>query len=150
MRPQQNFKLVSMTPPALIVDNTDYTVAEIDTAGYEYANIICYLGATDIAMAALKVTESDTTGSGHADVTGLVMGTSTDINGNTSALPSSTDDDKFVRFDIDLRGRKRYLDMVATAGDGSAGTYMAVFAILWPKIAPNTVAECGCDTVLRV
>jgi hypothetical protein len=131
MRPQQNFKLVSMTPPALIVDNTDYTVAEIDTAGYEYANIICYLGATDIAMAALKVTE-------------------TDINGNTSALPSSTDDDKFVRFDIDLRGRKRYLDMVATAGDGSAGTYMAVFAILWPKIAPNTVAECGCDTVLRV
>jgi len=150
MRPQQNFKLISMAPPANLVDNASYTVAEIDTAGCEYANIICYLGATDIAMAALKVTESDASGSGHADVTGLVMGTSTDIDGNTSALPSSTDDNKFVRFDIDLRGRKRYLDVTATAGDGSAGTYMAVFAILWPKIAPNTVAECGCDTVLRV
>lgn len=150
MHPSQNFKLVSMTPPAAIVDNASYTVAEIDTAGYEYTNIICYLGATDIAMTALSVTESDATGSGHADVTGLVMGTSTDIDGNTSALPSSTDDNKFVCFDIDLRGRKRYLDVTATAGDGSAGTYMAVFALLWPRVAPNTVAERGCDTVLRV
>lgn len=150
MKPQQNFKLVSMTPPAAAVDNTSWTVAEIDTEGYEYANIVCYLGATDIAMTALSVTESDTTGTGHTDVPGLVMGTSKDIDGNTSALPASTDDNKFVRFDIDLRGRKRYLDVTATAGDGSTGTIMTVFAILWPKIAPNSVAECGCDTVLRV
>lgn len=151
MNPLQNTKLVSMTPPAAIVDNTSYTTAEIDTKGWDYAQIICYLGATDIAMAALKVTESDTSGSGHADVAGLVVGTSVDIDGTTSALPASTDDNKFVVFDIDLRGRKRYLDVTATAGDGSAGTYLTAIALLSRgKESPQTVAERGCDTVLRV
>lgn len=151
MNPLQNTKLISMTPPAAIVDNASYTVAEIDTAGFDYLNIIVQLGATDIAMVAMSVTESDATGSGHADVTGLVMGTSTDIDGNTSALPSSTDDNKFVCFDIDLRARKRYIDMTITAGDGSAGTYLTVIGLLSrAKQSPNTVAERGCDTVLRV
>ncbi len=151
MNPLQNTKVVSMTPPAAIVDNTSYTTAEVDTKGWDYAQIICYLGATDIAMAALSVTESDTTGSGHADVTGLVMGTSTDIDGNTSALPASTDDNKIIVFDIDLRKRKRYLDVTATAGDGTAGTYLTALCLLSRgKESPTTVAERGCDTVLRV
>jgi hypothetical protein len=151
MNPLQNTKLISMTPPAAIVDNASYTVAEIDTAGFDYLNIIVQLGATDIAMVAMSVTESDATGSGHADVTGLVMGTSVDIDGTTSVLPSSTDDNKFVCFDIDLRGRKRYIDMTITAGDGSAGTYLTVIGLLSrAKQSPNTVAERGCDTVLRV
>jgi len=151
MNPLQNTKLVPITPPAAIVNNGSYTTAEIDTAGWDYCQIICFLGATDIAMTALKVTESDASGSGHADVTGLVMGTSTDIDGNTSALPSATDDNKFVTFDIDLRGRKRYLDVTATAGNGSTGTFLAILAQLSRgKEAPNSVAERGCDTVLRV
>ena len=131
MNPAQNFKFVSVTPPAAIVDNASYTTAEIDTQGYDYATIICYLGASDIAMTALAVTESDTTGSGHANVTGLVYGTSADIAGSTSALPSATDDNTAFAFEIDLRGRKRFLDLTATAGDGTAGTFATMFAILW-------------------
>ena len=151
MNPLQNTKLISMTPPAAIVDNASYTVAEIDTAGFDYLNIICQLGATDIAITALTVTESDTSGSGHADVTGLIMGTSVDIDGTASVLPSATDDNKFVSFDIDLRARKRYIDVTATAGDGTNGTYLTIIGLLSrAKQSPNTVAERGCDTVLRV
>lgn len=136
-------KVVSVTPPAAIVDNASYTTASIDTLGYDYAVINVYLGATDIAMVALKVQESDTDGS-YADVTGLVFGTSNNDTGSASTLPSATDDNKFFSFFIDLRGRKRYLDVVATAGDGAAGTYAAIWAEMWRAAeAPRTAAQAG-------
>jgi len=123
-------KLVSVTPPAAIVDNAAYTTAEIDTAGYDYCRIVVYIGATDIAVAALQVTESDTSGSGYAAITESVVGTANNDTGSASTLPSATDDNKFFVFDIDLRGRKRYLDLNLTAGDGSAGTFAAAYAEL--------------------
>ena len=152
MKPLQETKIVGITPPAAIVDNAAYTTAAIDTAGYGYATIVCYLGATDIAMAGLKVQESEDSGmSGAADVTGLVVGTSNNISGSASALPSATDDNKFVIFEVNLAGRMRYLDVVATAGDGTAGTFLTAFAILSQgKIAPATIAARGCDEILRI
>lgn len=151
MKPQ-NFKFVSITPPAAIVDNAAYTTAAVDTLGYDHAILFAYLGATDVAMAGLKVQESDASNMGSAaDVTGLVVGTSTNIAGSTSALPSDGDDNKVMRFDVDLKGRKRYLDIVATAGDGSAGTFLTAWALLFSgEISPTSAADCGCDEILRV
>ena len=147
----QCVKYLNVTPPAAIVDNASYTTAEIDTNGYDYCTIVVILGATDIAMTALAVTESDTSGSGHANVTGLVWGTSTNIDGSTSALPTATDDDTFQVAEIDLRGRKRYLDVTATAGDGAAGTFAAIIAILSrPDTGPTSASDMGADEVLRV
>jgi len=150
MNQLQNTKLVSITPPAAIVDNASYTTASIDTQGWDYLQVVVYLGATDIAMTALKLQESDTDGS-YGDVTGLVFGTSSNIAGSTSTLPSATDDNKFFVFDVDLRGRKRYFDLVATAGDGTAGTFLTAFAILSRgKDQPVTAAERGASQILRV
>ena len=147
----QKVKYVSVTPPAAIVDNASYTTAEIDTLGWDYCTIVAYLGATDIAMAALAVTESDTSGSGHANVTGLVWGTSSNADGSTSALPSATDDNTFQVAQINLTGRKRYLDVTATAGNGTNGTFLTILAILSRGDAsPSTIAEAGADEVLRV
>ena len=147
----QNTKLVSITPPAAIVDNASYTTSSIDTQGFDYMQVVVYLGATDIAMTALKLQESDTDGGSYADVTGLVFGTSSNIAGSTSTLPSATDDNKFFVFDVDLRGRKRYFDLVATAGDGTAGTFLTAFAILSRgKDQPVTAAERGASQILRV
>jgi hypothetical protein len=146
----QHTKLVSITPPGAIVDNASLTTASVDTNGWDYAKITVYLGATDIAMTALKVQESDDDSS-YADVTGLVFGTSNNIAGSASTLPSATDDNKFFVFDIDLRGRKRYLDLVATCGDGAAGTYITAWAELSRgKDGPTTAAERGASQVLRV
>jgi hypothetical protein len=146
----QNTKWVSVTPPAAIVDNASLTTASIDTLGYDYCEIYLYLGATDIAMTVLKVQESDTD-SGYADVTGLVYGTSAGIGGSTSALPTATDDNKCFKFEVDLRGRKRYLDLVATCGDGAAGTYATAFALLSrAKDTPVTATERNFGNILRV
>lgn len=149
--PLQQTKFVSITPPAAISDNATLTTAEIDTLGYDYMTVIVYLGATDIAMAALAVTESDTSGSGHANVTGLVWGTSTNIDGSTSALPAATDDNTFQIAEIDLRGRKRYIDVTATTGNGTNGTYITIMGILYrAKDIPVTATERGANEILRV
>lgn len=138
-------KIVSITPPAAIVDNASYITATVDTGGYDYAVINVYLGATDIAMVALKVQESDASDmTGAADITGTRFGTDANDTGSTSTLPSATDDYKLFSFFIDLRGRKRYLDLVATAGDGTAGTYATAWAELWrAEDAPRTAAQAG-------
>lgn len=150
MHLSQKQKIVGITPPAAIIDNAAATTAEIDTLGFDYATIYVYFGAMDIAATTMKVTESDTAGSGHADVTGLIFGTSNTIAGSASTLPSATDDNKFFAFEIDLRGRKRYLDLSLTLGDGAAGTYVAAFVILERAAnMPTTAALRGCSQILR-
>lgn len=152
MHAEQTDKFFSITPPGAIVDNASLTTATIDTLGFGYCRVFAILGATDIAMTALKIQESDDSGmSGAADVTGLVYGTSTDIAGSTSALPSATDDNKCFAFEIELKGRKRYLDLVATCGDGAAGTYINVMCLLSrASDVPVTKTERGFGNILRV
>lgn len=136
-------KIVEVVRPGAIVDAASFTVQDVDTLGYDYAVINCYVGATDIAMTALKVQESDDD-STYSDIDATVFGTADNDTGDASALPSATDDNKFFSFFVDLRGRKRYLRLVATAGDGAAGTYMTAWAELWrAKDAPRTAAEAG-------
>lgn len=156
MNHEQGTKKFLVTAPAAIVDNASWTCNVIDTQGYDYCSIDILLGATDIAMAALKVQESDTKSNttaltSGADVTGLVFGTSTDIDGNTSSLPSSTTDNTVVRVEVDCRKRKRYLLLVATGGDGAAGAYMASVATLSrAEIVPVSATNRGCGQILRV
>lgn len=145
-----------VTPPAAIVDNASLTCNVIDTLGYDYVEVFVGIGATDIATVACKVQESDTksnttTLTSGADVTGLVYGTSTNIAGSTSSLPSSTADNTCVKFEIDTRGRKRYLLPVVTGGDGTAGTYYAVWALLSKaELLTDTAAGRGYGDILRV
>jgi hypothetical protein len=151
----ENFKLVSVTPPAAIIDNASATTAEVDTKGWDYARYVVYVGATDIAMAALYLTESDATGSGHAEIasTDFSDSTQTDIDGNALALPAADDDNGFIVIDVDLRkgGRKRFLDLVLTAGDGSAGTYVAAWCELFRgDTLPTTVAGHGCKDMVAI
>ena len=126
-------KVVSITPPGAIVDDTTFSTAALDTRGYARATIYVVLGATDVAMAALKLRESDDD-SAYSDVPGLDFS-------SDGELPGASDDDGIFAFDIDLRGRKRYLDVVATADDGAAGTYAIVFARLTrPSQSPGGAA----------
>jgi hypothetical protein len=116
----QASKIVSITPPAAIIDNASATTASVDCKGWDYAVITVYLGAMDIAVSAMKLQEADDD-STYADITGATF---------AAALPQATDDNKFYRFFVDLKGRKRYLDLVLTLGDGAAGTYCTAWAEL--------------------
>lgn len=123
----QNVAVLGVTYPAAIVDNASWTTVEIDTVQsgvkYNYADIYVMFGAMDIAVTAFKVQESDTSGSGFADVTNAVGGTD-------FTLPSATSDNTLWCIRLDLRKRKRYLDLVLTGGDGAAGTYAAAWVVL--------------------
>lgn len=133
MNPAMKSKLVSITPPGAKYDDASATTAAIDTKGWDYLRVVVYLGDTDIAMAALKLQESDDDGSSdaYADITGAVFGTSTGLSGSTSTLPSATGDNAFYVFVVNLKGRKRYIDVVFTAGNGSTGTYAAILGELY-------------------
>ena len=132
----QNVKFVNVIPPGVVVDNAAYTSTVVDTAGFDSVAFVVSTGFTDIALAALKVQESDAitdsvTLSSGSDVTGLVWGTSTNPDtGSTSSLPSATDDNKVFVAYVDTRARKRYLQLQATAGNGTTGTYLSAAAIL--------------------
>ena len=136
-------KVVNVTPPAAIVDNAAFTTASVDCKGFDWCDFYVILGATDIAMAALSLSESDDDSS-YAAVTGANFATGTMPDGVAAALPSATQDNGIFHIGVDLRGRKRYLDIQATAGDGAAGTYACIIAVLSrAKEAPNTYAERG-------
>ena len=138
-------KVINVTPPAAIIDNDSAVTNAIDTIGFRYCQIIVQLGATDIALTALKVQESDTDGS-YADVTGLVFGAA-----GAPALPVDTMDDKLYAFNIDLRGRKRFLDLVITFGNGTVGGFVAAIAILFEgEELPNSASERGFEAELTV
>jgi hypothetical protein len=156
MNHMQQVKHVVVYAPAAISDNASPTTTVIDTKGWDYCTIIVTFGAMDIAMVALKVQEAEATSSSTAltsgaDVTGLVWGTSANIAGATSTLPSGTDDGLNFVFEIDCKTRMRYLDVAATTGDGAAGTYLSIVAILSRGENPGTTAASrGCKEILRV
>jgi len=85
---------------------------EIDTAGFKYLAVDVIFSAFTAATASyasvLKVQESDTSGSGQADISGLSITAGAGATSGTGAL---------ARFNVDLRGRKRYLTVVATPGN---------------------------------
>lgn len=150
-------KFFLVTPPAAIVDNASLTCNVIDTKGYGEVLVAVILGATDIALTALKLQEANAKSSATAltsgaDVTGAIYGTSTDADGNTVALPTATDDNKVFTFVVKCGGsRKRYLLPVVTVGDGTAGGFVTVVAVLSKAgILPNSNTEKGIGGTLEV
>lgn len=147
MHTMDNQKYVIVTSPRVINDNTAYTTNTVDSKGWRRLRFLIILGALDIAVATLKLTESNDSGmSGATDVPGE------DFSVSPATLPSATDDDKLFAIDVRCAGkRKRYFDLSFTAGDGAAGTYAAVVAILdEAEILPSTAADRGFAQQLRV
>jgi len=148
-----NAKKLIVIAPTAIVDDASWTTVEIDTLGYSYLELDVLVGATDVAMTALKLGESDTSGGGdgYTDITGAVFGTSKNSAGETSSLPAAGDDGDIFSFHVDLKGRKRYLSLTATGGNGSTGAYAAALARLSrAETAPKTAAQYGANQVLQV
>jgi len=139
MNDLQNVKTVYVTKPGAIVDNASYTTDTVDTRGFSKARFVVGLGALDIALAALKLQESDASNmASAADVSGA------DFSVSPLTLPAATDDNKLYAIHVDLRGRKRYLDLVITIGDGSTGGYAIAWVDLYGAAEhPNSATERG-------
>ncbi|HEV2863040.1 MAG TPA: hypothetical protein VGX48_18640 [Pyrinomonadaceae bacterium] len=129
-----------ITPSAAPVDNGAITTTAIDTLGAAYLTVYVAVLSIDALMTALKLRESEASDlTGAVDVPGSIFGAA-----GAPALPGAADDGKVYAFHMDLRGRQRYLDLVAGAGDGAAGT--SVFA--WAELSrlsemPSTATQRG-------
>ena len=64
---------------------------------------------------------------------------------DTTTKPGAGDDDKVAVIGLDLKkSRQRYLQLQATAGDGTAGTYLSAVAIARrPTEASSRAADRG-------
>lgn len=139
-------KVQLITAPGAIVDNASLTTTSIDTKGWDWLTVLIILGATDIAMAALKLQTSDTDSS-YADLDGADFNGDTMSDGNAAALPAAsgaTGDNTIHAIQVNLKGKKRFFDLVATGGDGTSGAYIMAVAILSRgETAPSTFAGRG-------
>jgi hypothetical protein len=149
MNALQNTKFVNIVPPEAIKDNTAWTdIEDIDTNGWDYLTIVWQQGATDVITAALAVADSD---DGTTYTNFAVVGTTATIAGTTSALPPATPANQLHVFEIDLRKRKRYIQVDATAGNGSTGTFASCLGILSRGTEViQTAAARGAVQIIRV
>lgn len=114
---------------------------EIDTYGADYASIdVVYTNfsaATTVYAPVLKVQQSDAAGSGQADLTGFTVsagaGRTTGVGVNGAVC----------RFNVDLRGKKRYLTVVTTPGNSAAVATVARLSKL--EDMPTTAASANVD-----
>lgn len=115
---------------------------EIDTLGADYASIdvvfSAFTAATSSYASVLKLQQSNTSGSGQADVSGFsITAGAGSTTGGTGAV---------ARFNVDLRGKQRYLTVVATPGN--AATISTVARLGKQEDMPITAAAMGVNDVV--
>jgi len=151
MNPMQQARYVRAIAPAAILDNTSAAQTVIDCRDFDYCTIVITLGATDIAITALKVEASTTSGGSYVDIPGATFSAGTSPDGTVLALPSATDDNQICVFQIDMRNKNPFLRVVATFGDGSTGGFIAGCAILTSGgVSPSTSVTMADGDVCRV
>lgn len=134
------------------IGTADTTTAQtfthsIDTLGYDYASIDVVFeqtaATTDDVATALKLGQGDTTSS-YDDITAFVGG---GTGGFTIPTTSLTDASNIVRFNLDLRGRKRYLQVSATPI--AASVVCSVVRLGKAEVGPVSASEVGVAAVVN-
>ena len=87
---------------------------EIDTYGYDYASIDVvyspFTAATSAYASVLKLQQSDSSGSAQVDISTFTV--SAGAGSTTGASVGAV-----ARFNVDVRGKKRYLTLVTSPGN---------------------------------
>lgn len=138
-------KYVNMLDPVSIGAAAYTPDNVVDTNGFNYLTVVISVGQST-AMTALKIIESANSNmSSSSDV--AVFGTTLDIDGGTSTLPSGDNDEIHV-VNVDLRGRKRYLSFAGTSG---GTTVTSVLGILSKgSETTNVLADRGVVTMIEL
>jgi hypothetical protein len=148
-------KGVQVIIPQARVNNAAVTCQVIDCLGFDYLEIWLQVGAIDIALTVLKLTESNVKASATSltspsDITGTVFGTDNNDAGSTSVLPTTTDANGVFKFEVDLRPRKRYILLAATVGNGSAGAFLSAIGELGRgQQVPTSAADKNASQLMR-
>jgi len=129
----QTIRTVVCIQPQAIKNNAEWvgstgsTPVTVDTAAsgvkYNSARVMFALGATDVTIAGMNVMESDDDLT-YAEIPGLDFTTD-------GTAPSATDDNKTFAAFVDLRDKKRYMQLYAVAGNGTSGSYLCAWVDLF-------------------
>lgn len=119
----------------------------IDTLGFSYAAVdvifekVAAAGTNSAVAIACKLQHGDTTSS-YSDIVAFTGGTATSATvGYTIPTPGNTADTNVVRFNVDLRGKRRYLNVFATP---QVASVVAVNCRLSKGVnAPVSASEAG-------
>jgi hypothetical protein len=142
----QNTKTVCLLAPssALIATNATAT-ASFAQDGYDYAVIDVFLmsstgGTANVAT--LTLAESD--GTSYSDITEFVGDTAFTIPDNPTAAPTVAS----VKFEVDLKARKRNLRIAVTPALSGGQAVVAVATLGRAEQAPTTAAQKGASLVV--
>ena len=140
MNHSESTKTIASLGTADTATNATFTHS-IDTLGYDYASIDVVFEATTATSAAvalaLKLGHGDTTAS-YTDLTAFVGGGSGGFTIPTSSLTGASN---VVRFNVDMRGRRRYLNVSATPV--AASVVCAVARLAKAEVGPANASEAG-------
>jgi hypothetical protein len=141
----ESTKTVASLGTADTATNATFTHS-IDTLGFDYASIDVVMEASTATTAAvalaLKLGQSDTN-SAFADITAFVGGGS---GGFTIPTTSLTGASNIVRFNLDMRGKRRYLQVSATPV--AASVVCSVARLGKGDVGPVSAAEVGVAAVV--
>lgn len=143
----QNTKTVASIGTADTATNATFSHV-IDTLGYEYASVDIVLEAnsatTDALARALSLQHSDTdSDAAYAGITEFVGG---GTGGFTIPTTSSSSASNIVRFNLDMRGRKRYLRVRATPQ--AASVVCSVARLGKANVGPANASDKGVAVVV--
>ena len=141
----QNHKVVADVPAAAVGSTATATLV-IDTLGYDHASITVLRAsnASTVFANAVKVEESDSSGSGYSDVTALVGG---GTGGFAIPAVSATGSAAVLKLDVDTKAKKRYLRVNYTPG---ASANVAIVARLGrAEVAPENASQAGVIGLVR-
>lgn len=115
---------------------------EVDTLGADYASVdVCYSTFTATSAAystVLKVQESDVAGSGQVDIPDAVA----------VATAGRTTGNHIARFNVDMRGRKRFLTVVGNPG--KPATVASVARLSKLEDEPFNAASAGVSNYVSI
>lgn len=139
----QATKGVLVIAPVSVATNATAT-GNIDTLGFDYASIDIALASHSASPTVLDLMESnDTNASNFATVSPFTGGTGFTI---PTAPGTNASNVLLIRFNVDLKARKRYLRVRTTSG---AATLASVTARLSrAEQSPTSDAQMGCDEVV--
>lgn len=142
-----NYKIITVAGASTAASTT--LTAEFDTLGFSYASIAFVEGtsptthglSTVLTNHALQ--HSDASGSGFSAISGFTAGT----DWTPSSAGVATNIAKVV-YNVDLRGRKRYLK-VQVSPNGAITTGVLVCTLTNPSDGRTTAAEIGAAQVVN-
>jgi hypothetical protein len=145
--PQAKLILDSVTGSGSATNAGTFTSANIDLLGVDYVTIDISATTQSASTQAgspsvLKIQESDTTVvTSFADVVGFRGGSATATNVDFVVGVGKTSGVNAYKFNVDARGRKRYLNVVASPT--TTQTFEVTANGFRAEQAPNTAAKAG-------